>query len=116
MDGGLGHLRAAEPILRKLRLPGSTLVAISKSPETPGRRRKGGKASTRRRRAGSEVHPPAGGRKPDIVRTLAEPKGVKFPRGSPALRLLMFVRDEAHRFAQHYHHIRRRKSSLGEDG
>jgi excinuclease ABC subunit C len=30
-----------------------------------------------------------------------------------ALRLLQYVRDEAHRFAQHYHHLLRRKS-LGE--
>jgi excinuclease ABC subunit C len=29
------------------------------------------------------------------------------------LRLLMAVRDEAHRFAQHYHHILRRKKTLG---
>jgi excinuclease ABC subunit C len=36
------------------------------------------------------------------------------PRTSPALKMLQFVRDEAHRFAQHYHHILRRKSLLGE--
>ena len=30
------------------------------------------------------------------------------------LTLLQYVRDEAHRFAQHYHHILRRKSTLGE--
>jgi len=35
-------------------------------------------------------------------------------RHSFALRLLQYVRDEAHRFAQHYHHILRRKSQLGE--
>ncbi len=29
-----------------------------------------------------------------------------------ALRLLQYVRDEAHRFAQHYHHILRRKSQM----
>jgi hypothetical protein len=28
---------------------------------------------------------------------------------------LQYVRDEAHRFAQHYHHILRRKSQLEED-
>jgi len=33
-------------------------------------------------------------------------------RHSYALRLLQYVRDEAHRFAQHYHHILRRKSQL----
>jgi len=31
-----------------------------------------------------------------------------------ALRLLQYVRDESHRFAQHYHHLLRRKRTLGE--
>jgi excinuclease ABC subunit C len=31
------------------------------------------------------------------------------------LRLLMHIRDEAHRFAQHYHHILRRKALFGEE-
>jgi excinuclease ABC subunit C len=35
-------------------------------------------------------------------------------RTDPALKLLQFVRDEAHRFAQHYHHILRRKALKGE--
>jgi excinuclease ABC subunit C len=34
-------------------------------------------------------------------------------RNSAALRLLQFVRDEAHRFAQHYHHLLRRKKLEG---
>lgn len=42
----------------------------------------------------------------------AEP--LRWDRSAPALRLLMYVRDEAHRFAQHYHHILRRKAVLGE--
>ena len=33
-------------------------------------------------------------------------------RHSFGLRLLQYVRDEAHRFAQHYHHILRHKSSF----
>ena len=39
---------------------------------------------------------------------------IRLSRHSFALRLLQYVRDEAHRFAQHYHHILRRKSTLGE--
>jgi excinuclease ABC subunit C len=42
----------------------------------------------------------------------AEPR--RLSRHSYALRLLQYVRDEAHRFAQHYHHILRRKSTLGD--
>jgi excinuclease ABC subunit C len=36
-------------------------------------------------------------------------ESIKLSRHSAALRLLQFVRDEAHRFAQHYHHILRRR-------
>jgi excinuclease ABC subunit C len=36
-------------------------------------------------------------------------------RRSFALRLLQYVRDEAHRFAQHYHHLLRKKRTLGDD-
>jgi excinuclease ABC subunit C len=43
-----------------------------------------------------------------------ERDSIKLSRHSFALRLLQYVRDEAHRFAQHYHHILRRKSQLGE--
>ncbi|HBO46095.1 MAG TPA: excinuclease ABC subunit C [Planctomycetaceae bacterium] len=39
---------------------------------------------------------------------------LRLTRRSYALRLLQYVRDEAHRSAQHYHHILRRKSTLGE--
>lgn len=37
----------------------------------------------------------------------AEP--IRLSRNAAALRLLQYVRDEAHRFAQHYHHLLRRK-------
>jgi excinuclease ABC subunit C len=37
---------------------------------------------------------------------------LKLPRNSPALKLLQYIRDESHRFAQHYHHILRNKNML----
>ncbi|MEQ8789668.1 MAG: excinuclease ABC subunit UvrC [Pirellulaceae bacterium] len=43
-----------------------------------------------------------------------ESEPLHLSRHSFGLRLLQYVRDEAHRFAQHYHHILRRKATLGE--
>ena len=43
-----------------------------------------------------------------------QPEPLKLSRHAFGLRLLQYVRDEAHRFAQHYHHILRNKSQLGE--
>ncbi len=46
------------------------------------------------------------------VQERAEP--VRVGRDHFGLRLCQAVRDEAHRFAQHYHHVLRRKKTLGE--
>jgi len=43
-----------------------------------------------------------------------EPEPRRLSRHSYALRLLQYIRDEAHRFAQHYHHLLRRKATLEE--
>jgi excinuclease ABC subunit C len=48
------------------------------------------------------------------VYLMDRPEPLRLSRHAYALRLLQYVRDEAHRFAQHYHHILRRKSTLGE--
>ncbi len=39
---------------------------------------------------------------------------IKLPSTAPARKLLQYVRDESHRFAQHYHHILRAKSVIKE--
>ncbi|HEY1064941.1 MAG TPA: UvrB/UvrC motif-containing protein, partial [Pirellulales bacterium] len=41
-------------------------------------------------------------------------ESIKLPRNNFGLRLLQYVRDEAHRFAQHYHHILRHKSTFSD--
>jgi excinuclease ABC subunit C len=44
----------------------------------------------------------------------AEGRPLRLPRTHPGLKILQAVRDEAHRFAQHYHHLLRRKALFGE--
>ncbi len=47
-----------------------------------------------------------------FIRGRNEP--LRLSANDPMRKLLQYVRDEAHRFAQHYHHILRRKKNLGE--
>jgi excinuclease ABC subunit C len=82
IDGGLGHLRAAEAALRRMKAPGVKIASIAKRQE-------------------------------DIyLQGSSEP--VRLPAHSPVRKLLQYVRDEAHRFAQHYFHILRTKKMLNE--
>jgi len=53
-------------------------------------------------------------KKEELIYTQARSEPIRLGRDNPALRLCQAVRDEAHRFAQHYHHVLRRKASLGE--
>ncbi len=50
----------------------------------------------------------------ELVFTPDAEEPLHLSRHSYSLRLLQYVRDEAHRFAQHYHHLLRRRSQLGE--
>ncbi len=43
----------------------------------------------------------------ELVFVMQQPEPIKLARRNYGLRLLQYVRDEAHRFAQHYHHLRR---------
>ncbi|MFH0910280.1 MAG: excinuclease ABC subunit UvrC [Planctomycetota bacterium] len=114
IDGGLGQVRAAEEVLRELKLAAPALLGLAKEEETPILASYG--ASTR----GAS---PAAGKAPAKGKAHAETgtfeaRGALPRRGSLAplsrrsagLKLLMYVRDEAHRFAQHYHHILRKKA------
>jgi excinuclease ABC subunit C len=52
----------------------------------------------------------------ELIFRMDQQEPLRLARNSYALRLLQYVRDEAHRFAQHYHHTLRRKTTLGEQG
>ena len=80
IDGGLGHLRAAEKAFNQMEAPAVKIASIAKREE-------------------------------DIY-LQGSNKPLKLPANSPARKLLQYVRDEAHRFAQHYHHILRNKKML----
>ncbi len=81
IDGGLGHLHAAEEALREMKAPNVKIASIAKKQE--------------------EI----------FLQDSSKP--LKLPAHSPARKLLQYVRDEAHRFAQHYHHILRSKKVIG---
>ncbi len=51
----------------------------------------------------------------ELVYVQAKSEPIRLARNNAGLKLLQYARDEAHRFAQHYHHILRRKSQLDED-
>ncbi|MCX5658840.1 MAG: excinuclease ABC subunit UvrC [Planctomycetota bacterium] len=53
-------------------------------------------------------------KKEELIYTAAESAPIRLSRNNHGLRLCQAIRDEAHRFAQHYHHILRRKKTLGE--
>ncbi len=80
IDGGRGHLHAAEAALREMGAPAIKIASIAKREE-------------------------------DIYLQRSS-KPLKLPAHSPVRKLLQYVRDEAHRFAQHYHHILRSKKML----
>ncbi len=86
IDGGLGQLHAAEAALKELINNQSSIINLKL-------------AGIAKREEELYLQ---GSRRP-----------LKLPRNSPALKLLQYVRDEAHRFAQHYHHLLRSKKLLG---
>jgi excinuclease ABC subunit C len=54
-------------------------------------------------------------KKEELVYVQGVDAPVRLKRNHLGLKMLQYVRDEAHRFAQHYHHILRRKTQLEED-
>lgn len=84
IDGGKGQLRAAHEALDAVGATASGVILMSLAKE--------------------EETPFVWGRDAPLP----------LSKRNPGLLLLMHIRDEAHRFAQHYHHILRRKAMFGE--
>ncbi|MBX3386426.1 MAG: UvrB/UvrC motif-containing protein [Phycisphaeraceae bacterium] len=64
-----------------------------------------------------EVPPPmviSLAKKEELIYVQARKEPIRLGRENPGLKLCQAIRDEAHRFAQHYHHILRRKKTLEE--
>eukprot|EP00752_Nemacystus_decipiens_P016712 g14950.t1 len=53
-------------------------------------------------------------KKEELIYVQAKAEPIRLSRNNLGLKLVQAARDEAHRFAQHYHHILRRKRVLGE--
>jgi excinuclease ABC subunit C len=83
IDGGLGHLHAAEEAFREMNAPTVKIASIAK--------------------------------KQELIFLQGSSKPLKLPSNSPVRKLLQYVRDEAHRFAQHYYHILRTKKIIGKN-
>jgi len=67
--------------------------------------------------ASLDVRPPmviSLAKKEELVYIQRKSEPIRLGRENAGLKLLQAVRDEAHRFAQHYHHVLRRRKTLGE--
>ncbi|MBL9140859.1 MAG: UvrB/UvrC motif-containing protein [Phycisphaerae bacterium] len=53
-------------------------------------------------------------KKEETIYVQRESEPIRLGRDNAGLKLCQAIRDEAHRFAQHYHHVLRRKRTLGE--
>jgi excinuclease ABC subunit C len=53
-------------------------------------------------------------KKEELIYVQQRSEPIRLGRENPGLKLCQAIRDEAHRFAQHYHHILRRKKTLGQ--
>ena len=68
--------------------------------------------------AALDVQPPqvvALAKQEELLFTPEREEPIRLSRHHPGLRLCQAIRDEAHRFAQHYHHLLRSKATFDED-
>ncbi|MCP4012773.1 MAG: hypothetical protein GY728_06640, partial [Phycisphaeraceae bacterium] len=54
-------------------------------------------------------------KKEELIHVQRRGEPIRLGRENLGLKLCQAIRDEAHRFAQHYHHLLRSKAMLGED-
>ncbi len=54
-------------------------------------------------------------KKEELVYIQGQPEPVRLPRNNAGLRMLQYIRDEAHRFAQRYHHLLRSKAQIEQE-
>jgi len=65
-----------------------------------------------------DIHPPmviSLAKKEELLYIQDHGEPIRLSRNNAGLRLCQAIRDEAHRFAQHYHHVLRRKRVLDEE-
>ncbi len=53
-------------------------------------------------------------KKEELLYIHGRDKELRLPANNPVRKLMQYIRDEAHRFAQHYHHILRKKKMLND--
>jgi excinuclease ABC subunit C len=107
IDGGLGQLHAAEKALEELqKTEDRPCFASSFANATEDRQATQGRGQ----RTDTKIIALAKREEEIYIEGVDNP--LKLSRTNPALKLLQYVRDEAHRFAQHYHHILRSKKLL----
>jgi excinuclease ABC subunit C len=51
-------------------------------------------------------------KKEELLHIDPQGKTLKLARNHPSLQLLQYIRDESHRFSQHYHHLLRKKKTF----
>jgi len=122
IDGGLGQLHAG--------LEAFNAMCAANEEGTEARRQAGlpGHGDTKGEELAAQpplVDPDFPGLRPPMVISLAKREEeiyvqarsapIRLARNNEALRLLQQMRDEAHRFAQHYHHTLRKKRTLETD-
>jgi len=100
IDGGMGHLRTAQRALKDM-------IAANQPKHKTEKNRKG-----KRIKATPNTKIASIAKKQELIYIRPSGKPLNLPANSPARKLLQYVRDEAHRFAQDYHHILRSKKML----